>query len=190
MAVRGPIHGCIAATIRKAASMDRRRSRTAPRRRQDRGAVAVEFALVLPLLLALLMGIVTAGLGYNRVLGVADGVREGARFGATTVSGASWGSTVQGQTMSLTALNISGQPDVVTSSMVCAQLVKTPSTIVSSSSCSLATAAPANPAGVVDGTCLVKVWAEIPVEFNMVVFGTYTPTVKRQSVTLYERGTC
>jgi hypothetical protein len=34
------------------------------------------------------------------------------------------------------------------------------------------------------------VWAQIPIEFNLVLLGSYTPTVKRQSVSLYERGTC
>lgn len=156
---------------------------------RDHGAVAVEFALVLPLLLALLMGIVTAGLGYNRVLGIADGVRGGARFGATTVNDGSWGSTVQQQTMALTALNIAGQTVVVTSSMVCAQLVRAPAIPVQSSSCALTTLPPADPPGVAAGTCLVKVWAEIPVEFNLIL-DHYTPTVQRQSVTLYERGIC
>jgi hypothetical protein len=158
---------------------------------QERGAVAVEFALVLPLLMALLVGIVTAGLGYNNVLGVADGVREGARFGATTLSSASWGSTVKTQTMALTTLNRAGHPAVVTSSMVCAQLVRAPSTVMpASSSCSLVTPPPATPAGVIDGTCLVKVWAEIPVDINFVLLGHATPIVKRQSVALYERGAC
>jgi Flp pilus assembly protein TadG len=165
-----------------------RLSRRTAGRPHDHGAVAVEFALVLPLLLALLMGIVTAGLGYNRVLGIADGVRGGARFGATTVNDASWGSTVQQQTMALTALNVGGQT-VLTSSMVCAQLVRAPAIPVQSSSCALATLPPADPPLVVAGTCLVKVWAEIPVEFNLIV-DHYTPIVQRQSVTLYERGTC
>lgn len=159
-------------------------------RKTDRGAVAVEFALVLPLLMALLVGTVTAGLGYNRILGVTDGVHEGARFGATTVSSGSWGSTVQQQTMALTYLNIPGKTPVVTQAMVCAQLVKAPSTTVQSSSCSLAAGAPATPAGVVAGTCLVKVWVEIPVTFNLVILGSYTKTVRRQSVALYERGSC
>jgi hypothetical protein len=152
--------------------------------------VAVEFALVLPLLMALLVGIVTAGLGYNNVLGVADGVREGARFGATTLSGASWGGAVKTQTIALTTLNRPDHPPVVKTGMVCAQLVRAPGTVVSSSSCDLVTPAPATPAGVIDGTCLVKVWAEIPVEINFVLLGQATPIVKRQSVALYERGTC
>ena len=139
--------------------------------------------------MALLVGIVTAGLGYNRILGIADGVRGGARFGATTVSSGSWGSTVQTQTMALTALNVPGHAAVVTSAMVCAQLVKAGGAVVSASSCATGVAAPADPAGVVAGTCLVKVWAKIPVTFDLALLGSYSATVKRQSVTLYER-TC
>jgi Flp pilus assembly protein TadG len=160
----------------------------------ERGAVAVEFALVLPLLMALLVGIVTAGLGYNNVLGVADGVREGARFGATASNTPSWpADTVRDQAIALTTLNIPTKPVVVTSAMVCAELVRAPSTLITrSSSCSAAMVAaePATPANVVAGTCLVKVWAQIPIKFNMVLLGSYTPIVKRQSVSLYERGTC
>ena len=158
--------------------------------RAERGAVAIEFAIVLPLLAALLFGIITAGLGYNNVLGVADGVHEGARFGATlpTTVG-NWGTTVQQQTINLTYLNVSGR-SVVTTAMVCAQLVRAPSTVVQSSSCSLSTSAPENPAGVAAGTCLVKVWAQIPVTLTFVLIPTQTIQVHRQSVTLYERGTC
>lgn len=157
------------------------------------GAVAVEFALVLPLLMALLVGIITAGLGYNKVLGVADGVREGARFGATA-SNMPWpADTIRDQAIALTTLNVPNRAPVVTSAMVCAELVSAPSTVrYRSSSCSATMIAgePATPANVVTGTCLVKVWAQIPIEFNMVLLGSYTPTVKRQSVSLYERGTC
>ena len=49
----------------------------------ERGAVAVEFALVLPLLVMLLLGIATTGLSYTHAIGVTNAVREGARFGAT-----------------------------------------------------------------------------------------------------------
>ena len=156
--------------------------------------MAVEFALVLPLLMALLVGIVTAGLGYNNVLGVADGVRGGARFGATASNLPAWpADTVRDQAIALTTLNIPGKPVVVEPAMVCAELVRAPSTlVVRSSSCSATMVAgePATPANILAGTCLVKVWAQIPVEFNMVVLGSYTPMVKRQSVSLYERGTC
>lgn len=151
----------------------------------DRGSVAVEFAIVLPLLVALLFGIITGGLAYNRALGVSDGVREGARFGATTLSSASWGSTVQQQTIDLTYLNTNGI--VVTTSMVCAQLIKAPSTVVQASSCSVPGSPPSNPSGVLAGTCLVKVWAQIPVTLTFVLVPTQTIQVRKQSVSLYER---
>lgn len=43
----------------------------------------VEMALVLPLLLMLLLGIVSAGIAYNHQLALTHSAREAARFGAT-----------------------------------------------------------------------------------------------------------
>ncbi len=61
----------------------------------EQGAVAVEFALVLPLLVLLLLGTLTAGLAYSRAIGIQNAVREGARFGATAdVESASWANDV------------------------------------------------------------------------------------------------
>ena len=60
-----------------------------PRRRRgssdadERGAALVEFVLVLPLLLMLLLGIVTGGLTYSRRLSIENATREAARYGAT-----------------------------------------------------------------------------------------------------------
>ena len=51
--------------------------------RRERGAVIVEFALVMPLLVMLLLGIVSAGLAYNRKIDLTHATREGARYGAT-----------------------------------------------------------------------------------------------------------
>jgi hypothetical protein len=42
-----------------------------------------EFAIVLPLFLSLLFGVVTGGLAYASKVGVVEAVREGARFGAS-----------------------------------------------------------------------------------------------------------
>jgi Flp pilus assembly pilin Flp len=61
----------------------------------ERGAVAVEFALVLPILVMLLVGTITSGLSYSKALGVTNAVREGSRFGAIAdASTGSWGSDV------------------------------------------------------------------------------------------------
>jgi Flp pilus assembly protein TadG len=50
-----------------------------PAGRRDRGAVIVEFALVLPLLLILLIGIVEFGRAYNTQIALQGAAREGAR---------------------------------------------------------------------------------------------------------------
>jgi hypothetical protein len=43
----------------------------------------VEFLFVLPLLVMILLGIVSAGAAYQQKLSLTNGAREGARFGAT-----------------------------------------------------------------------------------------------------------
>jgi Flp pilus assembly protein TadG len=48
-------------------------------RTRDRGAAAVEFALLLPLLVAMLMGMIDFGLAVNAQAIVANASREGAR---------------------------------------------------------------------------------------------------------------
>lgn len=51
--------------------------------RGSRGAALIEFALILPLLLMLLVGIVSAGVAYNHQLGLTHAAREAGRYGAT-----------------------------------------------------------------------------------------------------------
>lgn len=51
-------------------------------RRDDRGAAAVEFALVLPILLLLVLGIVQFGLTFTQWLEMESAAREGARWGS------------------------------------------------------------------------------------------------------------
>jgi hypothetical protein len=49
----------------------------------ESGASLVEFALVLPVFMLLLLGMLTGGLAYSRKLSVASAARESARYGAT-----------------------------------------------------------------------------------------------------------
>ena len=49
-------------------------------RSDERGAAAVEFALILPLLILLVFGIVQFSLAYNRQQGLHAAAREGARI--------------------------------------------------------------------------------------------------------------
>jgi Flp pilus assembly protein TadG len=75
--------------------------RGARRARGERGAALVELAIVIPVLVILLLGIVTAGQAYNQKLSLTNGAREGARYGATYPVGTagsltSWLDTVAG----------------------------------------------------------------------------------------------
>jgi Flp pilus assembly pilin Flp len=56
-----------------------KKNRTKKRRADERGAAAVEFALVLPILLLLVFGIVEFGLAFNRWITVTHAAREGVR---------------------------------------------------------------------------------------------------------------
>lgn len=51
------------------------------RRRRDDGAAAVEFALVMPILILVVFGIIQYGLWFNDSLNTRTGVREAARMG-------------------------------------------------------------------------------------------------------------
>jgi Flp pilus assembly protein TadG len=61
----------------------RRIPRRVPRAGRERGAVLVEFVIVMPLLLGLVLGIITFGNWYNTKLNLSTAAREGARYGAT-----------------------------------------------------------------------------------------------------------
>lgn len=49
----------------------------------DTGAVMVEFALVLPLLMMITLGVITGGMVLNRQMSVSHASREAARYGST-----------------------------------------------------------------------------------------------------------
>ncbi|MEA2902245.1 MAG: hypothetical protein QOH36_2132 [Actinomycetota bacterium] len=55
---------------------------TVVRRRDDRGAAVVEFALVLPVLVLFVFGIIEFGRAYNARIELTSAVREGARASA------------------------------------------------------------------------------------------------------------
>jgi Flp pilus assembly pilin Flp len=53
---------------------------TAAWRRGERGATAVEFAVILPILVVLVFGIIAFGFGFARWVALTNGAREGARY--------------------------------------------------------------------------------------------------------------
>jgi Flp pilus assembly protein TadG len=62
--------------------------RLRPRGRRDEGASAVEFALVLPILLLLVFGIISYGTLFAQQLALNNGVRQGARIAVVEGSSA------------------------------------------------------------------------------------------------------
>jgi Flp pilus assembly protein TadG len=52
--------------------------------KQERGQAMVEFALVLPLLCVVLLGVIQFGIAFNNYLTLTDAVRVGARQGAVS----------------------------------------------------------------------------------------------------------
>jgi Flp pilus assembly protein TadG len=68
------------------------------RAREQRGAIAVEFALIVPLLLLLVLGILEFGLAYHSWDGTQNAAREGARLGAVSPDEAEIEARVRGTT--------------------------------------------------------------------------------------------
>lgn len=91
----------------------RRRSRE-----DERGSAILELALVLPLLMALVLGITTGGNAYFQKVSLTDAVREGGRYGASlkVTPSTVWQADIQAR-----VAQVSG--GLVTASQVCVALV-------------------------------------------------------------------
>ncbi|MGH3116310.1 MAG: TadE/TadG family type IV pilus assembly protein [Gaiellales bacterium] len=175
----------------RAAAPGRRAIRSAVTRRwvDGRGAAMVEFAFILPVLMAMLLGTVTGGIAYHEKIAMADAVREGARFGATLTDGTGFATSVRDRTEQLSAGEL-GHDDV------CVQLVRagSPDTVVRSyyptsggGSCPASFgSAPPTPS-MPGGYCVVKVWAHRTADLQAFFF-TKAVDLKAKAVAAYERG--
>lgn len=162
------------------------------RRRTEHGAVAVEFALILPLLAMLLLGIITFGLTYSNHLALTNTVREGARLGATAEDNGAWATSVVNRTVEL----YGDATNPLTSANVCALLLQKISTSTtdvldaSNGDCTTggtpAGPPPATPTSIPDSGCFIKVWATVPAKLNWVFVQTDI-TLHAQSVAAYDR---
>lgn len=161
--------------------------RGGPRQRSECGAVAVEFALVLPILVMLLMGTVTAGLAYSHSIGLTNAVREGARFGATTEDSSTWGNDVIARTRALQFDDGGTPPETA----VCAQLRKTGTSAPLRQAGDCATDpdldGPTSPAGFQTGDCFVWVAGSRPFEIVTVIAPKWDKTMLRSSAARFER---
>ena len=150
-------------------------------RRNERGTALVEFALVLPLAISLMLGTFTGGQAYFQKISLVDATRDGARYGASlkipTGGIADWRQAVRTRVAQLSG----GQ---VSASQVCAQLV-TPTG--SDTACGVADpqGAASDPTSLTPASVVkVSVAKEARIEF---VFFTITPTLTSKIAARYER---
>ena len=143
------------------------RSRTA---RSESGAAAVEFALIVPLVVMLLFGTVSAGMAYSDHVAITNAAREGSRYGAAA-DGASttWAASVQTRVQQV-YFNAAGTAP--TDAQVCAKLVQADGTVVRSDT------------GSARG---VLVWMTKPSVIRLGVFPDLHATMQAQSVSFYGR---
>jgi Flp pilus assembly protein TadG len=146
----------------------------------------VEFALVLPLLAMLLMGVITGGVAFTNSIGLANAVREGARFGATgDLTSGTWAADVLDRTLQ-TQFDDNGTPRATT---VCLKVVGAGA--IAWTCDDGAGIRPPEPADSTlptptAGGCIVVVAASRPYRLNF-IFGSFDSNLVRQSVARYER---
>jgi len=88
------------------------------RRKDERGAVLIEAALVMPILIMLVLGIWSVGRAYNVYLTIDHAAREAARYGAVNADDSSWADEVQAKAIAEASPSIA-----LASTDVCVNLV-------------------------------------------------------------------
>jgi len=139
----------------------------------------VELALILPIVIALVLGTITGGIAYFRKITVLDSVREGARYGASlkVSDPAVWIADVQAR-----VAQVSG--GYITASQVCAALVKPTG---SETSCGVPDPAGASTDPIVGAPAsVVKVSVAIPTSVQFFFF-SQTVTLGSNVAARYER---
>ena len=152
-------------------------------KRDERGAAIVEMALVLPLFMALLLGIFTGGSAYFQKISLVDAVREGARYGASLRTDvATGGLATWRQNVSARVVELSGGQ--LTAADVCVDLV-TPTGTNAVCGVSDPPGAASDPT-VLAPARLVKVSAKRATKIEFYFFTT-SPTLTAKVVARYER---
>ena len=154
----------------------------------DSGASLVEFALIAPLLFAILLGTITGGLALSKKNSMTNAVREGGRLGATLPEGTSWDNDwaidVRDRVIALAGNDLANAD-------VCVQMIdpaapEPPVGKYLGADCSAITP-PATPSSA-EG-CIVKVWARTEASLDTVFFSRVL-TLDGSAVGLYERESC
>lgn len=156
----------------------------AARRRSERGAAAVEFALVMPLLLMIVFGLITTGLAFTDHLSATNAVREGARYGAAAnISTAGWATSVRDRVKDV----YFNEGETVTNDQICVSLVKADGTTAYQYAGTNCGTAPTLPTSMAAGSCAVLVWMERPQTIQLLIFPDLDLEIGAKSVAYYGR---
>lgn len=148
----------------------------------------------MPILCALLFGMITTGFAYSDHLSVTNAVREGARYGAVVdyappppAPPANWAESVRDRVKQV----YFNAGSTLTDNEICVQLVdaSTSHAVVSGNSWTGTDCGdgPSAPEGMAAGTCAVKVWVSKPHTIQLIVFPDLDFNVGAQSVAYYGR---
>jgi len=136
-------------------------------KQDERGAALVEFAIILPVLMSLLLGTVSGGIAYNRKISMSNAVREGARYGATLTVDSSWAASTKTRTQAMSTGDLAA-------SQICTALWKVGTgASYSSTGCTITNPFVTNndhPGSA--GDCIVEVWAARPDRIQAMFFST------------------
>ena len=156
--------------------------RNGRRGRGDGGAALVEFAIIGPLVFALLLGMFTGGIALSRQNSMTSAIREGARLGATLTRDGPWAESVRDRVRELSS-------DDLTNEQICVELIKVGEAIPllewSGMDCGPQPSS-VSTGGIPDGECVVKVWGQRK-DHLQVIFFQKELTLSGGSVSLYER---
>lgn len=162
----------------------------------DRGATLIEFALIFPLLVMLIVGMVTAGTAYNQKLQITHAAREGARFAATVApsqvfaNGDTWANNVRD-------LVVERSNGDLVSAQVCVSLVEGSPGTVYASSANYSTAGASTPCisgqtypefGGTDTGLRAQVTVSRPGSIELVIFPDMTFTMSSKATAKSESG--
>jgi hypothetical protein len=156
---------------------------------RQRGAVAVEFALVLPLFVTLLLGVFTAGLAYSDQLSISNAVREGSRMGAAAdYTNGSWAGDVRERVQQVYFNSASD----LTDDQICVRLLDSSGTTLASAIGANCGSEPTTPDSVAADSCVIKVWVRKPARILFGVVPDAEMTLAANSVSYYGRtvGSC
>jgi Flp pilus assembly protein TadG len=158
---------------------------------RQRGAAAVEFAIIAPLFFMICFGMISSGITFNRQQGITAAVREGARYGATLPlgsSGATWVAAVN--SVIVQAANGELDSTVTPAPVICIAVVSGDGTTVLAGYSTAGCTAPNFP--FVDGGSgtqyRVEVVARRQSQINAILF-SLNPTIDSRAVARYEEQT-